>query len=105
MTRRTRKKRFTGHLKSLKVFETQQNIALKRLASAVDAVAWPLLSDLCEPAETGPRRSGSEFLCVAVNEGGHAVEFSFTEQQNITAMRVKRINIAVPERNGKGNHT
>jgi hypothetical protein len=30
-----------GHLKSLKLFKTQHNVALKRLASAVQLRPWP----------------------------------------------------------------
>jgi hypothetical protein len=42
------------------------------------------------------------FLRVAVNKSRHAVEFSFTEKQYVTAMRVKRINPSQQVRDSRG---
>src|SRR5260370_1173987 len=46
----------------------------------------------CQSSRNLQRDKEDVFLRVAVHESGHAVEFSFTEQQDVTEMRVKRLN-------------
>src|SRR5438876_1490403 len=52
-----------GHLKSLKLFKIQHNVALKRLASAVQLRPWPpCFQSLSQILSVVPVRSQSAFL-------------------------------------------
>jgi hypothetical protein len=52
-----------GHLKSLKLFKTQHNVALKRLASAVQLRPWPpYFQSLILVSSTTTSRRESHYL-------------------------------------------